>query len=116
MQVSTKPKMELRSKLIRIAAAAGLALAIGRFGLGTAGGRRPPRGGAKCGGPPAAAAVVATGEAMVVITTRLSRITTQRLSHTPMAMRPDTKQRRRRASASSLDFRSRDPLAGSVLT
>jgi len=36
MQVSIKPKVELRSKLIRIATAAGLALAIGSFGVGTA--------------------------------------------------------------------------------
>ncbi len=36
MQVSLKPKIELRSKLARIAAAIGLAVVIGSFGVGPA--------------------------------------------------------------------------------
>src|SRR5580704_5632955 len=97
MQVSTKSKMELRSKLIRIAAAAGLALAIGSFGVATAS-AADHRGGGNRG----AAAHQDNGnrgsyrggggggywEAMAVTTTRLSRITTQRLSLSTMAMHP----------------------------
>ena len=36
MQVSLKPKIELRSKIIRIAAAVGFALVIGSFTIGSA--------------------------------------------------------------------------------
>jgi len=36
MQVSLEPKIELRSKIARIAAAVGLALVIGSFGVGSA--------------------------------------------------------------------------------
>ena len=36
MQISLEPKIELRSKIARIAAAVGLALVIGSFGVGSA--------------------------------------------------------------------------------
>jgi len=36
MQISLEPKIELRSKIARIAAAVGLALVIGSFGAGSA--------------------------------------------------------------------------------
>lgn len=36
MQISLEPKIELRSRIVRIAAAVGLALVIGSFGVGSA--------------------------------------------------------------------------------
>src|SRR5271154_5632745 len=44
MQISLEPKIELRSKIARIAAAVGLALVIGSFGAGSAKGPREHRG------------------------------------------------------------------------
>ena len=122
MQVSLKPKIELRSKIARIAAAVGLALVIGSFGVGSAradehhggdnrGGDQHRDNGNR-GGYRGGAAASSTRQQSWTTTTRLSRTTTRRPSRTTtMGLVRDTTLRRRRASVSSSDFDSAKPFS-----